>query len=117
VLGLRDRHPDAGEARLGGLAEPLVLLLVEVGREAVVEPLDHAPDRVVGQLVAVDLAVEVVLDAADRLLDVRDVVVGDELPERVGEDAAVPAEPHAREEQDEDEQDGWKRPQDHGAAG
>ena len=69
VLGRRHGHPDAGEARLGDLTEARELLRIEVVREAVAEPLDRAADRVVGELLLADRAVEVVAHLGQRVRD------------------------------------------------
>jgi hypothetical protein len=67
---LRDGEPDAGEAAADRLVEVFEQLGREVFGEAVVvaeaQIADHAPQRAVGEVVFVDLAVVVILDQFGR---------------------------------------------------
>ena len=91
------RHADALEAALGVELEVRVLLRREVVRELVLQRLDRGGQRLVEQLVAVDLAVVVALDRVDGLLVEAPVAVGDQgLAGEVREGVGVAAEPDAR---------------------
>ena len=63
---LHHRHADAGELAADRLLEDLVLARGEVVREAVVERVDHAPQRAVLEPLVGDLAGVVVLDQVER---------------------------------------------------
>ena len=75
---LLDVHAHALERALRGLVERAVGLRVEVVREAVVERVDGRAERLVEQLLAIDLAVVVLLDDVDRLVVELRVVVADQ---------------------------------------
>ncbi len=83
---LRDGHADAREAAVLRLLEAPVLRGREVAGEAILELVDRAGDRIVGELVARNAAVVARLDAVERLVDdARGVVAGQHVGDRVRE--------------------------------
>jgi hypothetical protein len=82
---LGDRHADAGEAAVGRVLEALVLGRGEVAREAIVELVDGAGDRVIGEVLGGQLAEVAVLELGQRLVDrPLGTLAGEEVGDRVG---------------------------------
>ena len=94
---LLDVHADALEVPLRRGLEVRVLVGVDVAAERVVERVDGSRQRLVGDLLAVDLAVEVGLDAVEDVLV--DRARRRSLAEEVGQTVGVAADPHADDEQ------------------
>ncbi len=115
---LRDGHADAGEAAVLRFLEASVLRGREVAGEAILELVDRAGDRVVGELVARDAAVVARLDAVERLVDdACGVVAGQHVRDRVRERLDMTsADPRAETEQQDGTGQGQKDAQRRSAA-
>jgi hypothetical protein len=98
ALVLAHGHAHAVEATADRLVEDLRLLGREVVGETVSERADHAADGGTLECVAIDFAVEVVLDRLDQLGAQRAVVLHKRRAKAVGEPGRMAAEPDAGEE-------------------